>query len=65
MRALPLDRDRELRRVDRHGVGAILRLVDADQQVRELEHVVAQADDDKLCVCSISSATHPVSHGGE
>ena len=36
--------------VDRDGLGAVVRLVDADETVGELEHVVTQRDDDKLRV---------------
>lgn len=37
-------------RVDGHGLGRIVGLVDAYEAVGQLEHVVAQADDDKLRV---------------
>eukprot|EP00983_Pelagomonas_calceolata_P040446 1137619-Pelagomonas_calceolata.AAC.5 len=38
----------ELAGVDGHCLGGIVRLVDAHQPVCQLEHVVAQADDDEL-----------------
>lgn len=37
-------------RVDGDALGAVVRLVDADQPVRQLEHVGPQRDDDELGV---------------
>lgn len=37
-------------RVDGHGFGGVVGLVDADKAVGQLEHVVAQADDHELRV---------------
>ena len=36
--------------VDGHCLGAVIRLVDADQSVGELEHVVAERDNDELSI---------------
>ena len=37
-------------RVDSHALGGVVGLVNADETVRELEHVIAQRDDDELGV---------------
>ncbi|ETN00818.1 hypothetical protein PPTG_24185 [Phytophthora nicotianae INRA-310] len=37
-------------RIDRHTLRGVIRLVNPHQSIRELEHVVAQGDDDELCV---------------
>ena len=40
----------KLARVDGYRLGGVIGLVDANQTVRQLKHVVAQADDHKLRV---------------
>lgn len=37
-------------RVDHNVLGAVVRFIDANQAIGQLEHVVTQRDDDKLCV---------------
>ena len=39
--------------VDAHALGGVVRLVDADQPVGDLEHVVPQGDDDELGVLGL------------
>jgi len=36
--------------VDSHALGCVVRFVDADETIGDLEHVVPQGDDDKLSV---------------
>lgn len=54
--------DREFSRVDGHRLGGVVSLVDADQAVCQLKHIVAQADDDKLGV--LGALLDVVRHNG-
>lgn len=39
--------------VDSHILGGVVRFVDADETIGDLEHVVPQGDDDKLSVLGL------------
>ena len=49
--------------INRDTLGALVRLVDSNQSVRKLKHIVAQADDDELGI--LGSLLDIVGHDGD